>query len=112
MSTPSTIPVLDISRFRASPDERDAFLADLRHAAHDVGFLYVVGHGVPQQVVDDVFAAAKDFFALPLEQRQAIDNLESPQFRGYTRVGYEHTNGRPDRRDQLEPGMVRLRERP
>lgn len=106
MST-SAIPVVDLSRFRGSADDREQFLADLRHAAHDVGFLYVVGHGVPQQVVDDVFTAARDFFALPLEERQAIDNLNSPQFRGYTRVGYEHTNGRPDRRDQLDVGVER-----
>lgn len=103
----TTIPVLDLSRFRAGPEQREAFLADLRHAAHDIGFLYVVGHGVDQQVVDDVFSAARAFFALPLEQRQAIDNLNSPQFRGYTRVGYEHTNGRPDRRDQLDVGVER-----
>ena len=101
------IPVLDISQFRGTPAERETFLADLRHAAHDIGFLYVVGHGVPEQTIDDVFAAARNFFALPLEERQAIDNLNSPQFRGYTRVGYEHTNGRPDRRDQLDIGVER-----
>lgn len=107
MTDASAIPVIDISRFRGTADEREAFLDDLRHAAHDVGFLYVVGHGVPQQTIDDVFTAAQAFFALPLEERQAIDNLKSPQFRGYTRVGYEHTNGRPDRRDQLDIGVER-----
>ncbi|HET7899955.1 MAG TPA: 2-oxoglutarate and iron-dependent oxygenase domain-containing protein [Candidatus Nanopelagicales bacterium] len=101
------IPVVDLSLFHGAPDQREQFLADLRQAAHGVGFLYVVGHGVPQQVVDDVFSAAREFFALPLEERQAIDNLASPQFRGYTRVGYEHTNGRPDRRDQLDIGVER-----
>jgi len=106
MSEP-TIPLLDISRFRGTPPEREAFLADLRHAAHDIGFFSVTGHGVPDTVTDAVLDSARTFFALPLEDRLAIDNLNSPQFRGYTRVGYEHTNGRPDRRDQLDVGVER-----
>ena len=101
------IPLLDISRFRGSPSDSEAFLADLRRAAHDVGFFYVTGHGVPVAVTDGILEAARTFFALPLEDRLAIDNLNSPQFRGYTRVGYEQTNGRPDRRDQLDVGVER-----
>ena len=101
------IPLLDISAFRGTPEEREAFLGELRYAAHDVGFFYVVGHGVPRSVTDGVLDAARAFFALPLEERLAIDNLNSPQFRGYTRVGYEHTGGRPDRRDQLDVGVER-----
>ena len=101
------LPMLDLSAFRSDPERREAFLADLRHAAHDIGFFYVTGHGVPDGVTDAVFAAAHEFFALPLEERQAIDNVASPQFRGYTRVGYEHTGGRPDRREQLDVGVER-----
>jgi isopenicillin N synthase-like dioxygenase len=103
----TSIPQVDISRFRGSDDEREAFLSDLRHAAHDVGFFYVTGHGVRTSVTGGVLEAAREFFALPLEDRLAIDNIGSPQFRGYTRVGYEHTNGRPDRRDQLDIGVER-----
>ncbi len=103
----TTLPVLDLSLFRGTDAQRAELLEDLRHAAHDVGFFYVTGHGVADQVVTDVFDAAREFFALPLEERQAIDNLRSPQFRGYTRVGYEHTGGRPDRREQLDVGVER-----
>jgi isopenicillin N synthase-like dioxygenase len=103
----TSIPLVDIARFHGDDAERETFLAELRHAAHDVGFFYVTGHGVPTAVTDGVLDAARAFFALPLEDRLAIDNLNSPQFRGYTRVGYEHTNGRPDRRDQLDIGVER-----
>jgi len=103
----TSIPLIDIARFRGSDEEREAFLSELRHAAHDVGFFYVTGHGVPSAVTDGVLDAAREFFALPLADRLAIDNLRSPQFRGYTRVGYEHTNGRSDRRDQLDVGVER-----
>lgn len=99
------LPVLDLSR--ASGAGRGPFLEELRTAAHDVGFFYVTGHGVPRRVTADVLAAAREFFALPLEERLAIDNVGSPQFRGYTCLGNEHTRGRPDQRDQFDVGPER-----
>ena len=101
------LPLIDISRFRGPAEDRAAFLADLRRAAHDVGFFYVIGHGVPSSVTDGVFEAGKRFFALPSARRLEIDNVNSPQFRGYTRVGAEHTGGAPDWREQLDVGPER-----
>jgi isopenicillin N synthase-like dioxygenase len=101
------LPVLDLGRFRGPADVRAAFLADLRYAAHEIGFFYVVGHGVPPGVTAGVERAARRFFALPLEQRLEIENVNSAQFRGYTRVGNEHTGGTPDRREQIDIGPER-----
>ena len=101
-----TLPLVDVSRFR-DPAQREAFLADLRHAAHDVGFFYVVGHGVPPEVTDGVMAAAREFFALPLEQRLEIENMNSRHFRGYSRVGTERTGGAADQREQIDVGPER-----
>ena len=80
---PRGIPIIDLGRLRGSDPEAET--ARLRSALHETGFLYVTGHGVPPAVVDGVFAAAREFFALPLEDRLAIDKVNSPQFRGYTR---------------------------
>jgi isopenicillin N synthase-like dioxygenase len=101
-----TLPLVDISRFR-DPAQREEFLAGLRHAAHDVGFFYVVGHGVPPEVTEGVMEQARAFFALPAEDRLAIENLNSKQFRGYSRVGTEHTAGAADQRDQIDIGPER-----
>ena len=101
-----TLPLVDISRFR-DPAQREQFLADLRHAAHDIGFFYVVGHGVPQEVTDAVLEQARLFFALPLEDRLAIENVNSRHFRGYSRVGTERTAGAADQRDQIDVGIER-----
>ncbi|MCU1684354.1 MAG: Iron/ascorbate-dependent oxidoreductase [Amycolatopsis sp.] len=106
----TTLPLIDISRFRVS-GARAEFLAELRHAAHDVGFFYVVGHGVPKNLMTSMFDVARDFFALPLGQRLAIENVSSPQFRGYTRVGTEHTGGSPDWREQIDIGPERAARR-
>lgn len=103
MTTP--LPLIDLARFR-QPD-RDEFLADLRHAAHDVGFFYVVNHGVPAELTTGIMDVARRFFALSLEQRLAIENINSPQFRGYTRTGYEYTGGTPDWREQIDIGPER-----
>jgi isopenicillin N synthase-like dioxygenase len=101
-----SLPLVDIGRFR-DPDHREAFLADLRHAAHDVGFFYVAGHGIPTEVTSGVLDAAREFFALPLDQRLEIENVNSPHFRGYSRVGTERTAGAADQRDQIDIGPER-----
>jgi len=106
MSSASPLPVLDISGFREDPDgpAGAAFVEELQRTFHEIGAAYLVGHGVPDQVVADVRAAAEEFFALPEPERLAIENVNSPQFRGYTRLGNEHTNGLRDLRDQVDVG--------
>jgi isopenicillin N synthase-like dioxygenase len=52
-------------------------------------------------------ALARRFFALPLKDRLAIENVHSPQFRGYTRAGTEHTGGTADWREQIDIGPER-----
>lgn len=107
MAQPATLPVIDISRFRAPDTDRDAFLTELRDAAHEVGFFYVTGHGVATALREEVLNAARTFFALPEEQRLEIENLNSPQFRGYTRTGTEYTAGSADWREQIDIGPER-----
>ncbi|WUV61245.1 isopenicillin N synthase family oxygenase [Streptomyces sp. NBC_01478] len=104
MAQPTALTVVDISRFRDPGTDRDAFLAELRSAAHEVGFFYVTGHGVPASVRDEILHAARAFFALPVEPRLEIENLNSPQFRGYTRTGTEYTAGSADWREQIDIG--------
>ncbi len=42
----SALPILDLSLLDGSDSQRQRFLADLRHAARDVGFFYLTGHGI------------------------------------------------------------------
>jgi isopenicillin N synthase-like dioxygenase len=101
-----SLPVVDLAPFLA--DERSAaaagVVAELGRVVHEIGFLYVVGHGIPDQLAADVHAVARRFFNLPEQHRLAIENVRSAQFRGYTRFGHERTNGRADLRDQLDIG--------
>ena len=98
------LPILDLSRLDAGPEEAAAFRADLLAATHDIGFFYLVGHGVPTALQESVVSTARAFFALPEADKLAIENLASPHFRGYTRVGGELTQGTVDWREQIDIG--------
>ena len=102
----ATLPVLDIEAYRAGPDipGAAAFVAELGRTVHEIGFFYLVGHGIPAELGTAVHDVAHRFFALPEADRLAIENVRSAQFRGYTRFGHERTNGRVDLRDQIDIG--------
>lgn len=102
-----SLPVLDFSRLTAGPDEAARFRTELREVMHDVGFFYLAGHGIPQELTDGILAVSRRFFDLPEEQKLAVENVFSAQFRGYTRVGGELTDGAVDWREQLDIGVER-----
>lgn len=98
------VPVLDLSLLEADPD---GFDGRLRAAAHDVGFFYLTGHGLGPERIAEVLAVARRFFALPQAQKDAIAMVNSPHFRGYTRLGGELTRGAVDWREQIDLGPER-----
>jgi len=98
----SSLPILDLS----NPDAED-FRRQLREVTHEVGFFYLVGHGIDPKLVDDVLDVSRRFFDLPEADKLAIENTLSPQFRGYTRVGKELTAGDIDWREQIDIGEER-----
>lgn len=97
----TALPVVDL---RAAPGQ---LRETLREAAHEVGFFYLVGHGVPDQLAAKVLAAARRLFALPQSEKDAIAMVRSPHFRGYTRLGGELTQGEVDWREQIDIGPER-----
>lgn len=98
------LPVLDLTDAVA---DVGTFRARLREAAHDEGFFYLVGHGIPDTQISEVLELAREFFALPAEVKAEISQLKSPQFRGYSRLGGELTNGSVDWREQIDIGPER-----
>jgi isopenicillin N synthase-like dioxygenase len=102
-----SVPQLDLRGFDGGESQRAQFLAELRIAAHDIGFFYLIGHGVEAALLGDVLDSAKHFFALPDADKLAIEMIHSPHFRGYNRVASEHTRGMPDWREQIDIGPER-----
>jgi isopenicillin N synthase-like dioxygenase len=105
--TLDSLPILDLSELDAGAGSAEEFRRKLRQVTHEVGFFYLVGHGVPQALIDEVLNLSRRFFELPLEDKLAIENVHSPQFRGYTRTGEELTNGTADWREQIDIGEER-----
>ena len=97
----AALPVLDIGPFLRG--EPDPFVDDLRETLHGPGFCYL-GHGVDSTLETRVMEVAREFFDRPADDRLAIVNTNTPHFRGYTRLGMEHTNGVSDWRDQIDIG--------
>jgi isopenicillin N synthase-like dioxygenase len=79
----------------------------LREVAHEVGFFYLTGHGVAESLIARVMTAARQLFALPQADKDAIAMIHSPHFRGYTRLGGELTRGEIDWREQIDIGPER-----
>ncbi|KAH9211797.1 non-hem dioxygenase in morphine synthesis N-terminal-domain-containing protein [Leptodontidium sp. 2 PMI_412] len=89
------IPLIDISPiFSTSFPARQAVAAQLRKACIDVGFFYVEGHGIPQDLTDGVFDWGKKFFDLSFEEKMEVYIDNTPHYRGYTPL---YGAGIPDR---------------
>ncbi|TXT07197.1 hypothetical protein VHUM_03367 [Vanrija humicola] len=94
-------PVLDLTDLD-SPETAATFRAALLKATHEVGFFYLTGTGVSPALEERLLAAARSFFALPEAEKLEIENIKSPRFRGYTRLGNERTLGQVDWREQID----------
>src|ERR1700684_2234663 len=77
---PESLPTLDLRRFEAGGAERTAFLSELRTAAGGVGFFYLTGHGVEDNLVRDALSVSRRCFALPEQDKLAIEMVNSPHF--------------------------------
>ncbi|MFT4214015.1 MAG: 2-oxoglutarate and iron-dependent oxygenase domain-containing protein [Microbacterium sp.] len=100
----TNLPILDLSRLDAGPAAAARFRDELRAATHEVGFFYLTGTGVAPELEQRLHRTARAFFDLPEEDKLAIENVHSPHFRGYTRVGGERTQGTVDWREQIDIG--------
>jgi isopenicillin N synthase-like dioxygenase len=101
------IPILKLSMLDGNTEEKKQFISLLRDATHNVGFFYLIEHGVSSLFLDKVRKLTNEFFLLPEEDKLSISMINSPHFRGYNRAGNELTNGKPDWREQLDIGAER-----
>jgi isopenicillin N synthase-like dioxygenase len=91
----STLPMISLAALRGSDAAARAAVArEIRTACLDTGFFYVCDHGIDGELTAAVIAAARRFFALPLEEKLRIDIRDSIAYRGYE----------PLRTQTLEPG--------
>jgi isopenicillin N synthase-like dioxygenase len=84
------IPIISLAGIRAG-NRADLVRigAEIGAAARGLGFFSVADHGIPQPLVDAVFAASGEFFKLSDAEKQALSVANSTAYRGYVRLGEE-----------------------
>ncbi|OYV38577.1 MAG: hypothetical protein B7Z80_09655 [Rhodospirillales bacterium 20-64-7] len=85
------IPVIDFAPFLAGTKaERAATAEVIGRACREIGFFYVINHGIEAGLIADVYAQAKRFFDLPVAQKAAMAIENSACHRGWFQVGGEN----------------------
>lgn len=87
------IPIIDLTGFAGkSKARRRAIGADIDAACREVGFFSIVGHGVPDEIVDVGHAAAIAFFDRPLTDRLTAAKPDPTYPYGYVPFSAEALN--------------------
>ena len=76
------LPLIDISGPLSGKGSAVATTAAVARACETIGFMYVVGHGIPESLISRVYEDVKQFFALPLDLKQRSQITRS-NYRGY-----------------------------
>lgn len=78
------IPLIDIAGiFSDSFEERMRVAQEIAVVCKEVGFMYIKNHGVPQDLIDEMFEISRKYHAQPLEVKMKEYVYESPTLRGY-----------------------------
>lgn len=88
----SVLPIVDLSSFFSDGTEEDKQIAadKLVAACKEVGFVYVKGHGVPNETIEEAFSVAEKFYDLPVEEKMKAPHPPGwAVHRGYSWPGLE-----------------------
>ncbi len=97
-----SLPIIDIASLRGGSEDISRIGAELDRACCEYGFFYVTGHNIPPALSARLIALAREFFALPLQQKMRIAMAHGGRaWRGYFPVDGELTSGRPDRKEGI-----------
>ena len=68
----SELVTLDLEEY-SKPGGKERLAQQLEHAVHHVGFFYVKNYSIPQEDVDRQFTLAKNFFELPVSEKEKYE---------------------------------------
>ncbi|CAO1614633.1 unnamed protein product [Sympodiomycopsis kandeliae] len=88
----------------ASADSRRKFVKTLRRSMVGLGFFYLRDSPL-ETLRTELFDATREFFELSEEEKSKIEQVNSRHFRGYSRIGSEYTQSKPDNRAQIDLGI-------
>jgi isopenicillin N synthase-like dioxygenase len=90
-----SIPKLDLSHFtHGSDSQKHNFVNELGYAYEHIGFVAIRNHGIPNEVLTDLYREVKNFFDLSERVKMQYDDSMGGGQRGYTGFGKEHAKNR------------------
>jgi isopenicillin N synthase-like dioxygenase len=106
------IPTLDFTAFRSGDAAaRRQAAAELGAAFERYGFVQLIGHGLPEEVLRDGFAAAESFFLLPQDWKREVQDPRTN--RGYVPMFDKALRGlKPGGHEAFSVGQLDLPEDP
>ena len=91
------IPVINVSDLVSGTGNPHEVAAKIGHACREYGFFYIIGHGVDEELQQQLEKVSHQFFAQDIETKQQINMSRGGRaWRGYFPVGGELTSGKPD----------------
>lgn len=96
----TSIPTLDYELL--STNRKEEFIASLRNAVVNIGFLYLKNPPVDKAIISALIEYIPWLFDLPQEKKDKIAMANSEHFLGYSRLGKELTKGAVDQREQFD----------
>lgn len=110
----SPVPIIDISPAADGADGLAEVGRAVDEACRTIGFFVIVGHGVPEEVSDAVWSAAREFFDLPLALKRHSPAPSEDYAYGYSPVEGEvlarslGDSTPPDLKESLNMGPLEL----
>jgi isopenicillin N synthase-like dioxygenase len=104
-----SIPVVDLADFLSGDSSRkEKFVNDLGRAYEEVGFVAVKNHGIPANLINDLYKYVQQFFAMPSASKKQYEVPGLAGQRGYTSFGKEHAKGSdaPDLKEFFQYGQI------
>ncbi|KAG2329509.1 hypothetical protein Bca52824_000689 [Brassica carinata] len=106
----SHLPIIDIGPLLVKCDDSDMMddtgvaevVRKLDRACRDVGFFYVIGHGISESLMRKVKEMTHRFFELPYEEKLKMKITPAAGYRGYQRIGVNYTSGKQDFHEAID----------
>ncbi|KAI0179503.1 putative gibberellin 3-beta hydroxylase [Hypoxylon sp. FL1284] len=94
-TTLEKIPTIDASRIWSEKlEERQAAAEEIREASQNIGFFYLVNHGIDPKYAEEAMNQAKRFFALPEQKKMEVfTGLVPNEYVGYHPMECYNRNG-------------------
>lgn len=91
MAFQRAIPLVDLSEYiSVDIDSKKKFSNAIGQAFHQIGFVGVINHGIPDELIARFYGLAKEFFSLQNDKKRNYEIPELAGQRGYTSFGKEH----------------------